>query len=210
VSERKQFVLGITGASGAAYSTRLIECLAAAGADVHLVITPYGRQLLLDELGLRSPSKESLGGAHADRVTIHPFRDLGSKLASGSFLTSGMIVCPCSSNTLAQIASGAGNNLLTRAAHVHLKERRPLILVVRESPLSLIEIENMARVTRSGGTVCPASPGFYMMPRTIGDLVDFVVGKVLDLAGVPHPLNTRWSGSQVQAPEAGDAPPSVD
>ena len=192
MAERKQIVVGVTGASGAPYAKRLIEQLAANGADVHLVVSPHGRQLFGDEMGIANPTAETLAGEHAARVKLYGYNDVGSKLASGSFFTDGMIVCPCSSNTLADLAMGTGSNLITRAAHVHLKEVRRLVVVPREAPLSRIEIENMLRISQAGGIVCPAAPGFYMMPKTVGDLVDFVVGKLMDLVDVPHQLNTRW------------------
>lgn len=194
MAERKQVVVGVTGASGAPYAKRLVEQLAENGADVHLVISPHGRQLFSDEMGIANPTPEALAGGQAGRVRSYSYNDVGSKLASGSFFTDGMIVCPCSSNTLADLAAGTGSNLITRAAHVHLKEVRRLIVVPREAPLSRIEIENMLRISQAGGIICPASPGFYMIPKSVGDLVDFVVGKLMDLVGVSHTLNTRWSG----------------
>ncbi len=192
--ETKRIVVGITGASGAVYARRLVECLAAGGAEVHLVISPHGKQLFADELKMTTVTAESLGGEYAARVRMYAYNDVGSRIASGSFLTDGMIVCPCSSNTLADIAAGTGSNLITRAAHVHLKELRRLVVVPREMPLSRIEIENMLRITQAGGVICPAAPGFYMMPRSVDDLVDFVVGKLLDLVGVRHDLKIRWQG----------------
>lgn len=193
---KKRIVVAITGASGAVYARRLLQCLAGAGTDIHLVISPYGRRLLKDELGIVTPTPESLVGpeaAHA--ITVHAYGDVGAPLASGSFLTDAMIVCPCSSNTLGEIAAGTGSNLISRAAAVHLKEARRLILVPREMPLSQIEIGNMLRLSRSGAILCPASPGYYMLPRRIEDLVDFVAGKLCDLVGVPHSLHTRWQPS---------------
>ena len=189
----KRIVVGVTGASGAAYARRLLEVLTEAGAEVHLVISPHGRQLFADELGMEDPRPETLVGASAARqLTLHAYKDVGAQPASGSFLTDGMIICPCSSNTLGDVASGGGANLISRAAAVHLKESRRLVLLTREMPVSAIEIENMLRVARAGAIICPASPGFYMMPRRIEDLVDFVVGKLCDLVGVAHQLNTRW------------------
>jgi len=196
-------VVGITGASGAAYATRLVACLAEARCGVHVIVSPHGRQLLADELDIRSPSPALLAGEHARRVFMHSYRDLASKLASGSFLTRGMVVCPASSNTMGAIAAGLGDNLITRAAHVTLKERRRLILVPRETPLTRIELENMLRICDAGGIICPASPGFYMQPRTVQDLVDFVVGKVMDLLGMPHRLDTRWAGMPAETSAAG-------
>jgi len=190
---RKQIVVGVTGASGAAYATRLLDVLIAGGADVHLVISPYGKQLLADELDLRDPTAEMLVGSDLARhLTIYNYRDVGARLASGSFITDGMVICPCSGNTLADVAAGTGSNLITRAAAVHLKEVRRLVVVPREMPLSIIEMENMLRIARAGGVICPASPGYYLLPKRIEDLVDFVVGKVCDLLGVGHRLNTRY------------------
>lgn len=192
-TECKQIIVGVTGASGAIYARRLIECLCDADAAVHLVVTPNGKRLLSDELGLAEVSVRTLLGRDCDRVTIHPYRDVGSVIGSGSFRTDGMIVCPCSGNTLAAIAAGLAGNLLDRAAAVTLKEGRRLVLVPREMPLSRIELQNALRLSEAGAIICPASPGFYMLPTTIEDLVDFVVGKLLDLMNVPHQLNTRWA-----------------
>lgn len=196
-------MVGITGASGACIATRLLRGLASAQCETHVVISPYGRQLLAEESGITAPTADALVGPElAPRLTLHGYRDLGSTLASGSFLTDALIICPCSGNTLADVASGKGSNLISRAAAVHLKESRRLILVPREMPLSRIEIENMLRVTRAGGIICPASPGFYMAPRSIDDLVDFIVGKLLDLVHVPHDLNTRWKPAPRREPPA--------
>lgn len=194
---KKRIVVAITGASGAVYARRLLQCLASAGVETHLVMSPYGRRLLKDELGIVKPTPEVLVGPEwAKAITVHPYRDVGAPLASGSFLTDGMIVCPCSSNTLGEIAAGTGSNLISRAAAVHLKESRRLILVPREMPLSQIEIGNMLRLSQAGAVICPASPGFYMLPKKIDDLVDFVAGKLCDLVGVAHSLNTRWSPAE--------------
>lgn len=189
----RRFVVAITGASGAAYARRLVQCLAATKAEQHLIVSPYGRRLFADELDIHNVTVESLLGRPDAGVTLHGYQDLASPLASGSFLTDGMAVCPCSSNSLGAIASGLGDNLITRAAHVHLKERRRLILVPREMPLSLIELRNMLALTEAGAVICPASPGFYLRPRHVDDLIDFVVGKVLDLLNVEHDLKIRWT-----------------
>ncbi len=189
----KRIVVAITGASGAAYARRLLACLASAGVEIHLVVSPYGRRLCHDELGLSDASPESLVGVEsASAIKASDYRDVGAHLASGSFQTDGMVVCPCSGNTLGHIAAGLGDNLITRAAAVHLKERRRLILVTREMPVSQIELENMLRVSQAGGVLCPASPGLYMLPRSVDDLIDFVAGKLCDLLDVPHDMNTRW------------------
>jgi 4-hydroxy-3-polyprenylbenzoate decarboxylase len=199
-TEGRDVIVGITGASGAAYARRLIECLCQADVAVHLVVSPNGRRLLSDELGVSEVSAAALLGRDDAPIRIHAYKDVGATIASGSFFTRGMIICPCSTNTLAAVAAGLGDNVLNRAAAVTLKERRRLILVPREMPLSPIDIENCATLSRAGGIICPAAPGFYMMPRTIEDLVDFVVGKLLDLIAIPHSLNTRWAD---QAPAAG-------
>lgn len=193
----RDFVVGITGASGAVYARRLLERLTQDDADahVHLVISPHGRRILADELGLAAPSPTSLVGAAADRVTAYDCADVGCVLASGSFRTDGMVICPCSSNTLASVAAGLADNLITRAAYVTLKERRRLVLLHREMPVTAIDLRNMLEVSRAGAIVCPASPGFYHGPQSVEDLVDFVVGRLLDLLGVRHGLDTRWSGA---------------
>lgn len=198
--KRKQIIVGITGASGAEYSRRLIECLCDGGADVHLIVTPLGKRLLHDELGVAEVTAEVLIGRTCEQIIIHSYRDVGSRLGSGSFPTDGMIVCPCSSNTLASIATGLADNLLDRAAAVTLKEVRRLIVVPREMPMSRIDLLNALRLSEAGAIICPASPGFYMLPKTVADLVDFVVGKLLDLVAVPHTLNTRWA-DQPAAPD---------
>lgn len=205
---RKQIVLAITGASGAAYARRLLDCLCESQAHVHLVVSPYGGRLLHDELGIDKVSCESLLGRGSPNLTIYPYQDVGAKLASGSFLTDCMVVCPCSMNTLAAISHGLGNNLIDRAAAVTLKESRRLILVPREMPWSRIDLQNAVRLTDAGAVICPASPGFYMLPQTLEDLVDFVVGKILDLVGVEHTLAVRWTGrvEESQSSEKNRAP----
>jgi len=196
-------VLGISGASGAVYSRRLLELLLAGGGEVHLVVSEYGQRLLFDELDVRKLTLDQLvpgfaGRPDADeigrRLVIHPNKDVGAVIASGSFLHDGMVVLPCSSTSLGAMATGAGSNLLTRAAMVTLKERRPLIVCHREMPLSLVDIENMRTLTLAGATICSPNPGFYLHPESIDDLVDFTVGKVLDLLKIPHSLATRWDG----------------
>lgn len=188
----KRIVVGITGASGAAYARRLTQCLIAADAEVHLICSALGRRLLGDELGIGELNAVSLLGRETDRLTLHSHNDLGSRLASGSFITAGMVICPASANTLGAVAAGLGNNLITRAAAVTLKEGRRLVLVPREMPWTSIDLSNALRITQAGGIICPASPGFYMKPQRIEDLVDFVVGKLLDLLGVEHELDVRW------------------
>ncbi len=185
-------VLGISGASGAPYARRLAQCLVRADLHLHLVVSPPAKRVMAHELELREFSVEGLLGAPAAHVTLHAYRDVGARIASGSFRTAGMVICPCSSHSLAAIAGGLGDNLLTRAALVTLKEARRLIVVPREMPLGTIELENMLRLSRAGAIVCPACPGFYHRPASAAELVDFVVARVLDLLDVPHDLNVRW------------------
>ena len=190
----KQIIVGITGASGVAYALRLLDCLEEAGCHVHLVVSALGRRLLDDEGDIQAVTADGLIGRPSERLYFYDFDDLHCRLASGSFLTDGMVVCPCSSNTLGAVAAGRADNLLTRAAMVTLKEARRLILVHREMPLSSIDLENMFRLNRAGAIICPAAPAFYTNPRTIDDLIDFLVGKILDLLGIDHALKNRWVG----------------
>jgi 4-hydroxy-3-polyprenylbenzoate decarboxylase len=199
-NREKRIVVGITGASGALYAQRLIHLLVAQDVQTHLVVSPLGQRLLHDELGMEGIDLQALAGTPRnaeDRLILHPYRDVGAAIASGSFHHDGMIIIPCSSNTLSAVATGSAQNLLHRAAQVTLKERRKLILVHREMPLSLIDIRNMQLVTEAGGIIAPASPGFYMLPSTVADLVDFVVGRCLDLLGVSHDLNVRWAAQNM-------------
>lgn len=191
----KTIIVGITGASGAPYAKRTIQLLVAAGVEVHLVVSPLGQRLLHDELGMEGVDLDALAGREDHSVTLHHYRDVGAPIASGSFAHDGMIVVPCSNNSLAAIATGNSNNLLHRAASVCLKERRRLVIAHRETPLSLVEVRNMAAATEAGAIIAPTNPGFYMLPQTIDDLVDFVAGKLLDLVSVEHDCNTRWTES---------------
>ena len=197
MTQSGKIVVGVTGASGAVYSRRLVELLLDAEVEVHLIVSPQGRRLLCQELAMDgfTPAglvqRRSIDGS-VPGLTAHDWRDVGASPASGSFRHDGMVVAPCSSNTMAAVASGGSQNLLHRAAQVTLKERRRLVLLHRETPLSLVDIRNMQAATEAGAIVCPASPGFYMRPKSIGDLVDFVVGRLLDLLGVEHELNVRW------------------
>ncbi|MBI1827583.1 MAG: UbiX family flavin prenyltransferase [Planctomycetes bacterium] len=202
IASKKRIIAAVTGASGAIYSKRLVECLCDAGVHVHLVVSPNGRRLLNDELGISEVDATTLLGHDSNLLTVHPYRDVGAVLASGSFHTDGMVVCPCSGNTLGAIAAGLGGNLIDRAAAVTLKENRRLILVPREMPMGRIEMLNLLRLNEAGAIVCPASPGFYMLPTSIADLVDFVVGKLLDLLGIPHRLNVRWADRAADAPSS--------
>jgi 4-hydroxy-3-polyprenylbenzoate decarboxylase len=189
----RRIVIGITGASGAAYARRVIEHLTIAEVEVHLAVSSLGRRLLLDELDLRVDG-DALSNGRGHLVTVYPENDVGAKIASGSFLHDGMIIVPCSGNTLGAVASGVTGNLLQRAAAVTLKERRRLVLAYRESPMGHIDLVNMLRLSEAGAVLAPLAPGFYLLPQTVDDLVDFMAGKLLDLVGVEHTLNTRWTG----------------
>ncbi len=194
---QNRVVLGISGASGAAYALRLLEQLLTRGFEVHLVVSEYGRRLLFDEADVRHLDAPSLcptieSADAINRLVIHPNKDVGAVIASGSFLHRGMVVLPCSSTSLGAMATGAGSNLLTRAAMVTLKERRPLIVCHRETPLSLIDIEAMRSLALAGATICPTNPGLYLNPTRVEEIVDFMVGKVLDLLQIDHDLKTRW------------------
>jgi len=197
-------VVGITGASGAAYAQRVIQGLLAAGVEVHLVVTPYGVRLLHDELGMAGIDRTMLAGdageaGGAERIVVHNINDMGATIASGSFVHDGMIVIPCSANALNTIAAGLGSNLLYRAAAVTLKERRKLILCHRETPLTIIDIHAMEKVTLAGAIVAPANPGYYFLPQSVDDLVDFMAARWLDLLGVEHTLGKRWGQEQESA-----------
>jgi polyprenyl P-hydroxybenzoate/phenylacrylic acid decarboxylase-like protein len=193
-------VVAITGASGALYAQRFIQNLVAAGINVHLVVSPLGRRLLHDELGMETVDLAALAGSATHSITLCNYNDVGSKIASGSFLHQGMVVVPCSSNTLAEIAHGIGDNLIARAAAVTLKERRKLILVHREMPLSPIDVNNYKILTDAGVILAPANPGFYLNPTSVAEVVDFVVGKLLDLLQIPHALDTRWDPKNLRPP----------
>src|ERR1043166_7281785 len=185
-------VTAITGASGALYAQRFIQGLVAGGVQTHLVVSPLGRRLLHDELGIETIDLEFLAGRKDHHITLYNYNDIGAKIASGSFLHDGMVIVPCSSNTLGQIAHGIGSNLITRAAAVTLKERRKLILAHREMPLSPIDINNYKILSDAGVIIAPCNPGLYLNPTTVNDIVDFVAGKLLDLVGVSHKFDTRW------------------
>jgi 4-hydroxy-3-polyprenylbenzoate decarboxylase len=195
MAQPNRIIVGISGASGALYAQQLVRCLLKADVQVHLVVSPLGHRLLHDELGYESIDLQQLAGDQdAADITLHQYRDVGASIASGSFQTRGMVICPCSSNSLSAVATGSSNNLLHRAAAVTLKERRRLILLHREMPLSLVDIRNMQAATEAGAIIAPANPGFYLMPKTIDDIVDFVVARLLDLLDVEHDLGQRWKG----------------
>jgi flavin prenyltransferase len=200
---RAPIVMAFTGASGAPYGIRLLQQLVAAKQHVSLIVSSHGLRLLKTEtdVGDVAAFRAAIGAAAWDaHVTTFDDTDRGAAPASGSAKSAGMVICPCSMGTLASIASGTSRSLVERAADVTLKERRPLVLVPRETPLSAIHLENMLRITRAGAVVLPASPGFYHRPKTIDELVDFVVARVLDHLGVENTLAPRWDGTH----KAGD------
>lgn len=199
---RNRWVVGITGASGSAYGVRLIRSLLELGGTVHLVVTDAGWRVLKEELGWDATKRSAALAEHfADaledgRLTLHPNGDIGASIASGSFRVSGMIIMPCSMGTLASVAHGISDDLMTRAADVMLKEGRKLIIVPRETPLHAIHLENMLKLAKLGVTIVPAMPAFYNGPQTIDDMVDFLVGKVLDQLPLEHDLYRRWGDEQ--------------
>jgi 4-hydroxy-3-polyprenylbenzoate decarboxylase len=183
-----RIILAMSGATGAIYGIRLLECLKDAGVESHLVISRWGLRTLLHETSWTRPRVEAL--AH----TVYSPGDMGAAISSGSFRTEGMIVAPCSAKTLAAIAHGVGENLIHRAADVVLKERRKLIMVVRETPLSEIHLENMLKLSRMGAVILPPMPAFYTNPRTLDDIVDQTVSRVLDQFGLEVRGAPRWTG----------------
>ncbi len=208
MAARKRIIVAITGASGALYSKRLIEALVAADVEVLLIVSTIGRRLLHDELGMESGGPLDVDalagrGGREHHVSVLPYKDVGASAASGSYKTDGMVGVPCSNNKLAEMAHGLGDNLISRAAQVTLKERRKLIVVHREMPLGIIEMKNMLELAQAGAIMCPANPGFYHLPQTIDDIVNFVVARVMDLLEVPHTLSQRW-GEQPSESESAE------
>jgi 4-hydroxy-3-polyprenylbenzoate decarboxylase len=194
-------VVALTGASGAPYGVRLVETLLRAGRTLHLVISPAAvevmereldRTVRLDRFQLSDLLGESAALARPGQVQYHDYRNFQAGIASGSFLTGGMAICPCSMGTVAAIAHGLSQNLIHRAADVHLKEKRRLVLVPRETPLHLIQLRNLTACAEAGAVVLPAMPAFYTRPRGLDDLLDFIVGRVCDQLGVEHRLYPRW------------------
>jgi flavin prenyltransferase len=196
VAAEKPIVVGITGGSGALYAVRLLDVLLAAGREVHLCVSEAGVQVFAQELDteidLKNFDVSKLLKSRTEKLRTFHLQDWFAPMASGTFQSAGMVVVPCSGGTLGAVANGLSSNLIQRAAEVHLKERRKLVLVTREAPLSLIAIENMAAVTRAGAVVLPASPGFYHGAKTIADLVDFVVARICDQLGVESAISKRW------------------
>ncbi|MGH7694096.1 MAG: UbiX family flavin prenyltransferase [Gemmatimonadaceae bacterium] len=190
-------LVAITGASGAPYAVRLLEALVRAGQPTWLIVSSHGWRLLATENDIADEQslRRHLGPSRWDaNVRVFDDSDRGAAPASGSTRTAGMIICPCSMGTVAAIAHGTSRSLIERAADVTLKERRRLIVVPRETPLSEIHLENLLKLSRAGAVVLPAAPGFYNRPKEITELVDFVVARVLDHADVPHDLARRWTG----------------
>ena len=189
-------ILAITGASGAPYGVRLLEVLATHHVPTWLLVSAHGWRLLEEECGIEGePSLRKATGGDWQSVTVFDDKDRGARPASGSARATGMVVCPCSMGTVSAIAHGSSRSLIERAADVTLKERRPLILVPRETPLSLVHLRNLTLATEAGAIVLPAAPGFYHRPTKVAELVDFVVQRVLDHIGVDISLVRRWGGS---------------
>ena len=188
-------IVAITGATGVIYGVRALQRLREAGVETHLVISRWGARTLLHE----TPYSREQVEAMADET--YASNDMGAAIASGSFQTAGMIIAPCSAKTLGAIASGVGDSLIHRAADVVLKERRKLVLAVREAPLSDIHLENMLKLSNLGVTILPASPGFYHQPQTLDDLVDFVVARILNCLGVPQDMLPRWGEHHLASDE---------
>jgi 4-hydroxy-3-polyprenylbenzoate decarboxylase len=188
-------VLAITGASGAPYGVRLLEVLARPHVPVWLLVSSHGWRLLKEEAGIADEGAlRAATGGDWSSVTFFPDSDRGAKPASGSAKSAGMVICPCSMGTVAAIAGGTSRSLVERAADVALKERRKLILVPRETPLSLVHLRNLTTVTEAGAVVIPAAPGFYHRPKAIAELVDFIVQRILDQLGVEIEIAPRWQG----------------
>jgi 4-hydroxy-3-polyprenylbenzoate decarboxylase len=194
--------MAITGASGALYATRTLSALLMRGAHVELVVSDYGRRLLRDELGEQANADRLMPylvdrfgeGVSAGTITLHSNRDLGATIASGSHGCRGMVIVPCSMKTLAGVAHGLSRNLVERAADVMLKERRTLVIVPRETPMSLPQLRNMVLCAEAGAMILPAMPAFYQLPKTLDDLADFMAGKILSALGFEHDLYPEWTG----------------
>lgn len=198
----RRVAVGITGASGALYAVRTVAALLSAGAEVELVVSDFGRRLLRDELG-ETASVDALPdyllnrygeSVQAGTLTVHSNRDVGASIASGSYVCESMVIVPCSMKTLAGVAHGLSRTLIERAADVMLKERRPLVVVPRETPMSLPQLRNMVACAEAGAMVLPAMPAFYQGPRTLDDLADFMAGKIVSALGFAHQLYPPWTG----------------
>ncbi|HSP89332.1 MAG TPA: UbiX family flavin prenyltransferase [Vicinamibacterales bacterium] len=197
-----RYTVAITGASGALYAVRTVAALLEQGCALDLVVSDYGRRLLRDELGEEATFERLLPylegkygpGVHQGRFDVLSNRDLGATIASGSRPTRGMVIVPCSMKSLAGVANGLSRNLVERAADVMLKERKPLVLVPRETPMSLPQLRNMVRCAEAGAVVLPAMPGFYHLPKTLDDIADFLAGKILSALGLEQRLCADWTG----------------
>ena len=194
----KEIIVGVTGASGSVYAARLLLALERApGVDtVHLVVSRHGRVALQEELDIPAAGAldlKRLLGAASERIRLHPIDAVEACISSGSYPTAGMVVVPCSMGTVARIAHGISDSLLTRAADVCLKERRPLVLVARETPLSVVHLKNLLAAAEAGATVLPAMPSFYSRPRTVEDVIDQILARVLDHFKIEHDLGRRWN-----------------
>ncbi len=197
------YAVGITGGSGAPYALRLLKALLAAGHEVHLIVSPAGETILQVESGLKlgktlrekaAVIATAIETEHTARLRVFDPQNLAAPISSGSFACAGMVIVPCSTGTLGRIANGISSNLIERAADVCLKERRPLVVVPRETPLNEIHLRNMLTLRQAGADILPAMPAFYHKPRNISDLVDMIVGRVLDRLGVENELFHRWGG----------------
>ena len=201
-AKRRSIAIAVTGASGALYAARTLAALLARGVHVEVVISDYGRRLLRDELGDEANADRLmpyLAGKYGDSVgagtmTLHSNRDLGATIASGSHGCSAMAIVPCSMKTMAAVAHGLSRNLIERGADVMLKERRRLVIVPRETPMSLPQLRNMVLCAEAGAMILPAMPAFYQLPKTLDDLADFMAGKILSALGFEHELYPPWSG----------------
>ncbi len=199
---RMAIAIAVTGASGAVYATRTLAALLERRVHVELIVSDYGRRLLRDELGEQASvdrlvpflSDRYGAGVGAGTMTVHSNRDLGATIASGSHGCSGMAIVPCSMKTLAAVAHGLSRNLIERAADVMLKERRRLVIVPRETPMSLPQLRNMVLCAEAGAMILPAMPAFYQQPKTLDDLADFIAGKILSALGFEHSLYPAWTG----------------
>ena len=203
----KPIILAITGASGAPYAQRLLSVLSQLNVELHVVISDSGAAVIQQELGVqidpRHPSQgmEQLGVSVTKRMVFHRNDNFMAPIASGSFLSGGMIVCPCSGSTMSAIAVGASNNLIQRAADVQLKEGRKLVLVPRETPLSVVHLDNMRTAAAAGATILPAMPGWYHGVQTLDDIINFMVARILDQVGMETDLIHRWGEAHSRGPE---------
>jgi len=196
----RSIAVAVTGASGAIYAVRTLAALLETGAQLEVIYSDYGRRLLLDELGPDAKPDRLVellvarygDGVQRGRMTMHSNKDLGAPLASGSHRCDAMVIVPCSMKTLAGVAHGLSRNLVERAADVMLKEKRRLVIVPREAPMSLPQLKNMVLCAEAGAMILPAMPAFYQMPKSLDDLADFMTGKILSALGLPHELYPRW------------------